>query len=162
MKYQRYWLSLLLLALAACASSPQHRTDTEAADLAAIRKYDQDWLAALAKGDAATLRDLSAEDHTTFPNNMPPFEGRDANYATNSKWFEKFNVSESWYPRDLVVSGDWAYECGYFTATSQPKAGGEVSHFTGNYLRILRRQSDGSWKMTREMAAGDRPTSPSQ
>jgi ketosteroid isomerase-like protein len=88
---------------------------------------------------------------------MPPFEGREANYEANSKWFTKFSVREHWEPRDIVVAGDWAYECGHFTATSQPRSGGETTHFSGNYLRILRRQEDGGWKMIREMATSDQP-----
>ena len=157
MNIERYLLPVLLLALAGCQSTAPRSASTEAADLTAIRLYDQQWLEALAKGDAEALRDLTAEDHVTFPNNMPPFVGRQANYEANSKWLAKNTVREQWYPRDLVVTGDWAYECGYFTATSQPKGGGAETHFTGNYLRILRRQADGSWKMIREMANGDRP-----
>lgn len=156
MKAHRYLTPILLLALAGCHDGAPRRPSTEA-DVAAIRKYDEHWLSALAAGDAKTLRDLTDENHITFPSNMPPFEGREANYAANSKWFEQFHVVEHWEPRDIVVAGDWAYECGHFTAESQPKSGGEVSHFSGNYLRILRRQADGSWKMIREMASSDQP-----
>ena len=162
MHIERFLLAALLLALGGCQSNAHRPVSSQAADIAAIKLYDQQWLAALAQGDAETLRDLTAEDHITFPTNMPPFIGRDANYAANSKWFEKYEVREEWFPRDLVVTGDWAYECGYFTAASQPRGGGEVTHFTGNYLRILRRQSDGSWKMVREMASSDKPTAPAE
>jgi ketosteroid isomerase-like protein len=152
MNANRYLAPILLLALAGC-----QKTASTDADVAAIRKYDEQWLAALAAGDAKTLRELSDENHTTFPSNMPPFEGRDANYAANSKWFERVRAVEHWQPREIVVAGDWAYECGHFTSESQPRSGGEVTHFSGNYLRILRRQTDGSWKMIREMATSDQP-----
>jgi ketosteroid isomerase-like protein len=152
----RYLMPISLLALAGCQATAPHTASTEA-DVAAIRRYDEQWLKALAAGDAKTLRELTDENHVTFPSNMPPFEGREANYAANSKWFEQFSVVEHWQPRDIVVAGDWAYECGHFTAESQPKSGGEVAHFSGNYLRILRRQTDGGWKMIREMASSDQP-----
>ena len=40
---------------------------------------------------------------------------------------------------------------------STPKAGGEKRRSTGNFLRIYRRQPDGSWRMTRDMFNSDRP-----
>jgi ketosteroid isomerase-like protein len=156
MNTTRYLVPILLLAGGGCQSTVP-RTATSDADIAAIRHYDERWLSALAAGDAETLRELTDESHITFPSNLPPLEGREANYAANSKWFEKFRVVEHWQPRDIVVAGDWAYECGHFTAESQPQSGGEVAHFSGNYLRILRRQRDGGWKMIREMATSDQP-----
>jgi len=160
MNARRNLLLIPLLAVAGCQSNSPPTAHDEAADIAAIKLYDEQWQKALAAGDAETLRDLTAEDHITFPTNMPPFVGRAANYEANSKWLAKTTVREHWVPRDLVVTGDWAYECGYFTAEMQQKSGGATTHFSGNYLRILRRQADGSWKMIREMAASDRPPDP--
>jgi ketosteroid isomerase-like protein len=51
----------------------------------------------------------------------------------------------------LEVAGDLAYEWGYFTATQQALPGDEPMTFRARFLRVLRLQSDGSWKFVRAM-----------
>ena len=56
-----------------------------------------------------------------------------------------------------VVSGDLAYQRGTFTVEATPKAGGNKTRTSGTFLRIYRRQPDGSWRMTRDMFNSDQP-----
>lgn len=156
MNIRRYLACAVLVALTGCQGRTQSPVDT-AADIAAIREYNAQWLKALSTGDSKLLSSLTAEEHITFPPNQPPNVGKAANDAVNAKMLEQYAVEEIWNPQDQVVAGDWAYERGSFTATMTPKAGGATQHFSGNYLRILKRQADGSWKMIREMANSDRP-----
>jgi ketosteroid isomerase-like protein len=126
-------------------------------DLAALEKYDKLWLHAINNGDIEALSALTAAEHITFPSGRPPVVGRAANDAVNALTFDQYRVNEHWYPDETVVFGDFAFERGAFTSDATPKAGGETVRFSGNYLRILRRQPDGGWKMIREMASSDRP-----
>lgn len=157
MNTQRHVVLMLVLALAGCRGDGPHAGSIAAADIAAIKEYDRQWLQAINTGDMPALSALTADDHITFPPNGPPNVGKAANDKVNARTFEQYTVNEHWFPADLVVAGDWGYERGYFTSDSTPKAGGAVQRFTGYYLRILRRQADGSWKMIREMASSDKP-----
>jgi ketosteroid isomerase-like protein len=50
-----------------------------------------------------------------------------------------------------------AYQRGTFTVAATVKTGGPTHTTHGNFLRIYRRQADGSWRMTRDMFSGDQP-----
>jgi len=56
---------------------------------------------------------------------------------------------------DLQVSGDFAYEWGYFNATQQASSTSQPANFRARFLRVLRRQLDGSWKFSRVMWSPD-------
>ena len=55
---------------------------------------------------------------------------------------------------DLQLAGDWAFEWGYFTATARESSGNTVN-MRGKMLRVMKRQSDGSWKFARVMSVLD-------
>ena len=62
-------------------------------------------------------------------------------------------------PLETQVAGDWAYEHGNSTVTITPKSGKPtVESF--RYLDIYRRQSDGSWKIHRDMGNNGSPPLP--
>jgi ketosteroid isomerase-like protein len=49
------------------------------------------------------------------------------------------------------ISGEMAYQRGTFTTQVKPKAGGEARTIVGKFLRIYRREPDGSWRMVIDM-----------
>jgi len=51
---------------------------------------------------------------------------------------------------ETVVVGDLAYTRGSYDQATKPKAGGMTTKLTGKFLDILQRQSDGTWKITRD------------
>jgi ketosteroid isomerase-like protein len=57
--------------------------------------------------------------------------------------------------RDLRIVGEWAFEWGYFDASSKTAANAKPETVHGKQLRILRRQADGSWKFARVMTLID-------
>ena len=134
---------------------------TTAADLAAIAAFNQRYLQAINDGDIDTLSRLTAEDHIMLAPNRPPLAGKQANDAANRRAFEQFNIDETWTPQETVVAGDWAYQRGTYTVVAAPKSGGPSRTSTGNFLRIYRRQPDGSWRMIRDMFNSDQPFNPS-
>ncbi|HEY0342190.1 MAG TPA: DUF4440 domain-containing protein [Steroidobacteraceae bacterium] len=152
--------AILVAAIAGCQSSGSRNAavgSTQGADLAALESYDKLWLQAINTGDIEALSALTADEHITYPPNHPPVVGRVANDGVNGLTFDQYRVNDHWYPAETVVFGDWAFERGAFTSDATPKAGGQPLRFSGNYLRILRRQPDGGWKMIREMANSDQP-----
>ncbi len=80
-----------------------------------------------------------------------PLVGKQALVDAMTGAFERFNFDESWAPEETVVSGDLAYQRGTYIVNATPKTGGELSRTTGNFLRIYRRQENGSWFMVRDM-----------
>ena len=55
--------------------------------------------------------------------------------------------------RDVHVSGDVAYEWGFFDSTIKSPDHEQPTNFRARFVRILRRQPDGSWRFTRVMWA---------
>jgi ketosteroid isomerase-like protein len=145
---------LVATLLAACATSPSR---TLANDEAAIAEFNARYLKAINDGDIATLSSLTTPDHIMMPPSRAPIVGKEANDAANGRAFQQFDIDETWTPVETVIAGDWAYQRGTYTVAATPKAGGTTRNTQGSFLRIYRRQSDGSWRMIRDMFNSDRP-----
>jgi len=128
-----------------------------AADVGAIQAFNEQYLKAINAGDAAALSGLTDDDHIMIAPNRKPIEGKEANDRANSLGFQQFKIAETWTPLETVVDGNLAYQRGTFTVVATPKNGGATRTTRGNFLRIYRRQPDGSWRMTRDMFSGDAP-----
>lgn len=146
----------LLLCLAGGMPSTGHtQTDDEAA-VAAIAEFNRQYLEAINEGDIELLASLTTEDHMMIASGGAPLAGKQALLDAMVGAFERFEFDEVWAPEETVVSGDLAYQRGTFVVVATPKAGGDSSRLTGNFMRIYRRQPDGSWLMTRDMHNSDR------
>jgi uncharacterized protein (TIGR02246 family) len=125
--------------------------------VAAISAFNEKYLKALNEGDATALSALTDEDHIMIAPGRTPTVGKAANDTANARAFKDFSVDEKWVPIETVVDHDLAYQRGTFTVVATPKAGGAARTTHGNFLRIYRRQADGSWLMTRDMFGSDQP-----
>ena len=137
-----------IVTLFAGCSTTHTKTSSLAADEAAIAAFNKSYLKAINDGDAAALGSLTTEGHIMVAPGRPPLVGKAANIAANGRAYEQFKIDETWSPQETVVSGDLAYQRGTFTVAATPKAGGEARATHGNFLRIYRREPDGSWRMT--------------
>jgi ketosteroid isomerase-like protein len=147
-----------VLVLTACSTTQPHPSDTSA-QLAAITAFNARYLKAINDGDIATLGSLTNDDHIMISPNRPPVTGKAANDAANGRAFQNSHIDEHWMPLETVIDGDLAYQRGTFTVAATPKAGGATRLTHGNFMRIYRRQPDGSWWMTRDMFSSDQPPS---
>ena len=81
--------------------------------------------------------------------------GKEAVWASMQQSAEEENQYEILeYVHDfdeVKIVGDWAYEWGTFRGAYRPIEGGEIIRAKQRLFRILRRQSDGSWKVARAM-----------
>jgi ketosteroid isomerase-like protein len=148
-------ITVLAAALTGCAVTRSHPDSI--ADLAAIATFNQRYLQAINDGDIAALSALTTEDHIMLAPNRPPLIGKDANDNANRRAFEQFDIDETWTPEETVVAGDWAWQRGTYQVVATPKSDGASHTSTGNFLRIYRRQPDGSWRMIRDMFNSDQP-----
>jgi ketosteroid isomerase-like protein len=152
-------LASLACLLAGCLTTAS-RSEPPAKDIAAINRFNEQYLRAINAGDAALLSRLTGADHIMIAPNRPIIEGKAANDAANRGAFARFKIQEAWQPVETVVRDDLAYQRGTFTVTATPRDGGEPRETHGNFLRIYRRQSDGSWQITRDMFSSDRAAAP--
>ncbi|MEJ1965455.1 MAG: nuclear transport factor 2 family protein [Gammaproteobacteria bacterium] len=144
----------IVIALSACSTTGSHKKDTSA-DLAAITAFNARYLKAINDGDIATLSSLTDDDHMMIMANRPPVVGKAANDAANGGGFRQFKIDEAWMPVETIIDGDLGYQRGTFTVAATPKAGGPTRTTTGKFVRIYRRQADGSWRMTRDVLLSD-------
>lgn len=139
---------------AAAQSKPANNKPTLAQDLAAITEFNRQYLKAINDEDIATLSSLTTEDHIMIASGRPPLVGKAANDESNGRVFKQFDIVETWTPVETVVDGNLAFQRGTFTVEATPRAGGNTTKTSGNFLRIYRRQPNGDWRMTRDMFNG--------
>ena len=81
--------------------------------------------------------------------------GLAAIYANDKRWEvdpkRGHTLSYKADVKDLQISGDWAFEWGYFTCSYRDSLNGPIKSFRAKLLRVLERQGDGSWKFARVM-----------
>lgn len=127
------------------------RKDTRA-DLAAIKKLEQEDIEVTLSQDPRGLIDVWAEDGVRFKPGRPPTIGKQAIEAENEKFhtqYPEFKVLK--YAPDLntvqiaIVDG-WAIEIASGDAMYKMSAKDNPVSVQGKSMRLLKRQSDGSWK----------------
>ena len=127
------------------------RSDTHAADLEAIKKLEQEDIQVTLSQDPKGLVDVWAEDGVRLGPGRPPTVGKQAIAAENEKFraqFPEFKVLK-YAPVlvDIQVAGGWAIEVGNADAAYRMSAKDEpISVKEKGVVRVLKRQSDGSWK----------------
>jgi uncharacterized protein (TIGR02246 family) len=130
------------------------RRDTHAADLAAIERLHKADIEATLKQDSSLLINLWSDDCVKLGVPGPAVVGKKA----MQKVYEKFRAD---YPdfkvlkyspeiQDVQVADGWAIEWVYYEATYKMSEKDNPVSMRRKDLRVLRQQSDGSWKFARE------------
>jgi ketosteroid isomerase-like protein len=127
--------------------------------ISGIEKLHQQDIAATVLSDVGQLVALWDDDGVLIGQGEKPLLGK----AAIKTWLtENFAKAPSmkvlkYEPevKNLEVAGDLAYEWGYFTATQQALPGDKPVSFRARFLRVLRLQSNGSWKFVRAMWTAD-------
>lgn len=136
--------------LAACA--PTRAPASTDADVTAIKALNEKWAAAQTAGNVEGILAPLAADFVL----MPPNESAQTGIPAARAWVEKLLAQVTFTSGtaaldEVIVSGDWAFARGTFSATSQPKSGGSPTTSATKYALLLRRQADGSWKIARDI-----------
>ena len=129
------------------------------ADRRAIEALNEHDVKAALANDVDAIVSQWTDDFVVLPPVGPIVRGRTANLAAAELGKEQM---QALIPLEYVVDfeeitvvGDYAFEWGTYRGTARPRAGGSDVTFSGKLMRILQRQSDGSWKMHRTMLTSD-------
>lgn len=155
-------LLFLVLAVTACSKTETAASDTSGATATAmapanddaardaIGKIRSDWKDAANRKDSAAVAAFYSDDATFVGTEVAPAEGRAAIQSAFGRMFPVSKV-ESIDSKELVVSGDVAYDYGTYKQEVTPP-NGKAQTINGYYVVTLKKQSDGSWKITRHVA----------
>ena len=133
------------------------------ADEAAIRKLQDDIVAAFNAADLDRLMSFHTDDVIYLAPGKPVIEGWKAVRADFQAIFEGWTQRrviaklEAQSPHEVVVCGAWAFARGQSTLTFTSKDGSTPTQVFAKFISIYRRQPDGSWKRCRQIRNGDRP-----
>jgi uncharacterized protein (TIGR02246 family) len=116
-------------------------------DERAIRDLVATWMRASQTGDTATVLSLMTDDVIFQVPGREPF-GKEA-FAAASGAVKDIRMEGSAEIRELRVLGDWAYLRNYITLAITP-SGGKTIRRAGFTLTILRKETDGQWRLARD------------
>jgi uncharacterized protein (TIGR02246 family) len=126
---------------------------------AGIEKLHQDDVAATLTRDLDALTALWDQDGVLLQPGQPPIIGKTAFREFLKQTFAQSASSKvlKYAPQiqNVQVEGRIAYEWGFFDSTVRSSEDEQPMNFRARFVRILRRQPDGSWKFSRVMWAPD-------
>jgi uncharacterized protein (TIGR02246 family) len=155
---------LSFMSLSACAPQAEQQaepvvgesTSTEA-DVGVIKGVNGDLINAFNAGDASAAVALVMDDAVDLPPNRPAVIGREAIRSFVQSDFDTFTMNFADEIVEVEVAGDLAVIWSNYTVTLTPKDDGEPIENTGKWLKVLKRQPDGSWKFSRNIWNSDNP-----
>jgi ketosteroid isomerase-like protein len=145
-------LTIIVLEAGAVSAPPAtHRSVKQ--DLKGIeRLHEQDKEATLADS-ADQLAKLWDKDAVRFHMTRTAEIGAAVIYADDKQWEMSSGRERSLCydleVQDIQITGDWAFEWGY--GSYKIAKGDKVSVQYGTVMRVMKRQSDGTWRFARVM-----------
>jgi uncharacterized protein (TIGR02246 family) len=116
-------------------------------DERAIRAVIDTWLTASKNGDTPTQLGLMTDDVMFLVPGQAPF-GK-AEFAAMAERMRGVAFEGASDIRELCVLGDWAWLRSHLTVSVTPPSGAPVRR-SGPTLSILRKESDGRWRLARD------------
>ena len=132
--------------------------DTAVGDRAAIDQGHAAFVAAMRANDCSALLRLVSDDAVFVPPHAPNASGKEAVRTWCETTFRQAKTSAvTISDRGVTVAGDWAIEHAKFDWSVIPVAGGGPLRDQGSVVAIWHRQSDGPWKLTRDIWNSSQP-----
>jgi ketosteroid isomerase-like protein len=155
---------LTCAAFAATSQAGELSSADKSQDRIAIERLHQQDVEATLSDDADQLAELWDENAVRLQASAPAEVGKAAIYSNDKRWQANLHGGRtlSYVPdlKDLQIVDGWAFEWGTFEVKYRKSEHGEETTLRGKVLRLLKRQSDGSWKFARVMALIDSPKQP--
>ncbi len=122
-------------------------------DVSAIADIRQRFEASENAGDMEVTAELLADDAVSIVPDYPVQEGKAAIVGflrEISGWLlTSFDRHITYVSAEVTILGDLAFDRGTFAFDVSRKSGGPVTHVTGKYLWLRRREDEGRWRMSR-------------
>jgi len=157
---KRFALLVVLAAAVACAPPAPAAPATNAPDdVAAVNALRDNVMKAYGAGDATAVGKLYTTDAIAAQNHQPTDTGRDAIVKSATGLFSAYNVKLTLMPDETKTMGDHGHDWGRFTFTLTPKdpAMPAPPMDEGRYLVILRKDTDGQWRVARDLGNSSLP-----
>jgi uncharacterized protein (TIGR02246 family) len=122
-------------------------TEATSEDERAIRQLIETWIAASKAGDIETVLQLMTDDVVFMVPGQEPF-GKEA-FAAAAAGMKDLRIDGRNEIKELQILGDWAWLRDYLDLTITP-ASGEPVRRSGYTLTILRKGTDGKWRLARD------------
>ncbi len=145
---------MFIVLVAACAPAPQEVVIEEGPSVEADREsirgvVNAHWDARMAE-DLEAEMDTWADDAQLHRNSLTVLSGKEAIRAFAADEVEQYDWEWEFTSEEVDATGDLGFHLGTFTLT-QTDQSGEARTYYGSTMLILRRQSDGAWKISRYM-----------
>ena len=118
-----------------------------------IGAANSDWVPAMKRKDAKAIASFYAEDGVLVAPNGKTLQGREAVEASYAKGMTPgFRFLRGGLVQDgvVLVPGPMIYEWGH--ADIEIERDGKAVHSAGNYLTVWKRNADGKWEISRNLA----------
>lgn len=117
-------------------------------DERAIRDLIDTWFSASQAGDLPTVLSLMTDDAVFMVPGREPF-GKEAFEATSEE-MANVRIEGMSDVQEIQVLGDWAYIRNYIKMTMTPPDASMPVRRSGYTLTLLRKESDGRWRLARD------------
>ncbi len=160
----RFMIAMLLTVGPLACEKPASQSETQADGqdaVAAINAVREREATLAGTNNMDSLLTVYTSDVVFMPPNEPIVNGHDALKKWGDAMFEQVTINVRYTSSDVNVSGDWAIDqyTGVFTAT--PKAGGSPAEEKIKGVHIMKRQSDGTWRIAQDVWNADAQAPPS-
>lgn len=156
----RNTLLILFLGAMSCLlpACLREAPDTRAADEAALRDADTEWLKTVQAKHVDHVVSFYADDASMFPPGAPLATGKEAIRAAWSQLFALPGFALRWETNKSEVSraGDLAFAQGTYETTFNDAKGKPVTD-RGKWVVVWKKQADGSWKAVADIFNSDLP-----
>jgi uncharacterized protein (TIGR02246 family) len=153
---KKIMLQLIALALMVTACQPQAPEVVQLSeeDVASIKQGSRTYVTTTLARDYNAWIELFTEDAVIMPPNTTILEGREAIRADAEAYppFTSFTIT----PLEIDGLGDLAFARGTFSYTWAPEDADPITE-SGKYIEIWRKQTDGSWRLIRDIWNSDQP-----
>ena len=138
-------VAVAVLFLPGCSSMSKERSEE---DVEAIRVIWRIYSGARVAGDAEFWLSLWDEEGIQMPPGAPARSKEVLDKVVPGAFASGSVSSMNIYPEEINVVGSWAYTRG--TYDSERVVEGKTVRVDGKFLTILKRQSDGTWRIYRD------------
>jgi uncharacterized protein (TIGR02246 family) len=143
---------IVVTALTIALVGPGCGSDSTPSDLEGINLLQQRVDQAIVAGDTEAYVALITVDAVLMPPNAPAVVGREAIRAWSNATSKQFRFQDYQSSDDeVVVAGDWAFRRASAEWVLIPLPSGEPIRESGKFIIIYERQTDGSWRLARDI-----------